>query len=497
MPAPTAAPAPPIPHDAALPPAPDLPKLLCDAGTSPTPATFPEPTWFCVRDGGVRQGPFITLFPDDTIEITGSYKDGKLDGAWQRHFPGGALAEEGNYAAGQKDGKWRQLSPTGAVLGEYDMKAGSGTERRWYDEGPLYSERTLRGGVANGAAKILAPDGTILVTAKYWAGKLDGQHVVGYKPSLRVEETFGHGVRFGSRQIWQFWQLLIDEEYDNHGRLDGSFTIWRDKKVPRVQGRYDHGKRTGTWTWFDRGNNKEREGGFTDGKRDGTWTEWYENKVTFTGTYVDGKPDGDFTYSDRAGNQIGQFTMKDGTGTMQTYWPNHQVATKTRLYQGDMDGAYEELTPRKKRVVLGAYVGNRKHGWWREWTELGVLTLEEHWKRGKLDGAMKKYIDGKVAVDATYKDGKLDGPYTEFRGSKPALSGQWTADHKTGTWTEYDDAGAVTLTASYKDGVLDGPWHQLIGGAVIEGQMVGGRRSGEWKRTDKAGTVQTKVYKTP
>jgi hypothetical protein len=40
--------------------------------------------------------------------------------------------------------------------------------------------------------------------------------------------------------------------------------------------------------------------------------------------------------------------------------------------------------------------------------------------------------------------------------------------------------GTVALTATYKDGVLDGPWREVVAGAVIEGTLVAGRRSGPW-----------------
>ena len=82
---------PPPPHtaqlvviDAAVPDAPQPPTLACDAGTALVVARAPEPTWFCAKPDGTRHGPFMTLFPDDQLEITGAYKDGLLDGAWQR-----------------------------------------------------------------------------------------------------------------------------------------------------------------------------------------------------------------------------------------------------------------------------------------------------------------------------------------------------------------------------------------------------------------------------
>ena len=52
----------------------------------------------------------------------------------------------------------------------------------------------------------------------------------------------------------------------------------------------------------------------------------------------------------------------------------------------------------------------------------------------------------------------------------------------------------VTLTATYKDGVLDGPWRQLTAGAVLEGSLTQGRRTGTWTRTDKAGEVRQTSY---
>jgi antitoxin component YwqK of YwqJK toxin-antitoxin module len=493
--APPAAPPPPI-VDAAV-DAPEPPKLVCDPGTTPTAGPAPEPAWYCARPDGTRHGAFVSLFPDATLEITGAYKDGVLDGAWQRRYPGGQIAEEGGYTAGQKDGHWRQTGPTGLLLGEYDLVRGTGTERRWYDEGGLYSERPIKAGVPNGVARIYERDGNIAVSTKYTAGKLDGPHVVGSRMTLRLEETFVRGVRRGPRQIWQFTMLVIDEAYDKFGKLDGPYTIWRDRKIPRVQGVYDHGKRVGTWSWFDRANNKEREGDYTDGKKSGAWFEWFENKLVFSGNYTDGKPDGEFAYFDRNGNELGRFDIADGTGIMSTFYPNHNAATKTKLYKGELEGPYLELTMRGKVLVEGRYSSGRKHGRWHEQTETEVPILDERWKRGKLDGAFKKYVDGKLVVETTYKDGKVDGAYIEYRDGKPAMTGQFANDLRTGTWTSYDPSGSVVLTATYKAGVLDGPWRQLVNGVVLEGTMVAGRRSGSWTHTDRTGAVQTITYKTP
>ncbi|HSN28763.1 MAG TPA: hypothetical protein VLT45_20895 [Kofleriaceae bacterium] len=487
-----------VPIDAPpLPDAPEPPKLECADGTTPAPGPFPDPTWFCTKPDGTRDGAFVSLFPDGEIEIEGSYAAGKLDGPWKRHYPGGALAEEGQYVAGQQDGHWRQLSAAGAVLGEYDLKKGTGIKKRWFDDGPLYSERVVRAGGPFGMQKVYDHDGNLVISGKLYGKAYDGDHVVGLKNTLRIEETFKRGTRIGPRKIWQFWTLLFEENYDDKGKLDGAFTIWRDKKVPRLQGTYDHGKRTGTWDWFDGKNQKEREGDFTDGKKTGPWFEWTDNTLTFQGAFTDGKPDGEFIYYDKTGTELGRCELHDGTGTMITFYPNKKPQTRQAMVDGKMSGLYEELTQRGKVVVEGHYADDKKHGWWREKTELGVPTLQEHFLYGRLDGAVRKYIDGKVAVESTYKRGKAEGKYTEYRDGKPSLTGEFKADVRQGTWTEYGKDGEVLLIATYKDGVLDGPWKQLEDGAVTEGTMRAGRRIGTWTRTDRGGKTTTVTYTAP
>ncbi|HEY4182308.1 MAG TPA: hypothetical protein VGM90_35995 [Kofleriaceae bacterium] len=473
---------------------PPPPRLACPAGTTMQQPPAPEPTWTCSREDGVRNGPFVTVFPDDSVEISGTYVSGQLDGKWERHATNGAIVEDGEYAAGQKIGTWTQRSATGVVLGTYAMKAGTGVEKQWYETGALYSERAVKKGVLHGNARWYGLDGAVTIIAKYDNGKLDGPHVFGSKQSLRVEEVFDSGVRRDKRSIWVQGALVAEENYDARGRMDGAYASWRNKKVMRAQGTWASGKRTGLWTWFDRANNKEREGSYIDGKRDGTWSEWWEGKLTYTGMYLAGKPEGDFIYYDRSGKELGRYNLKGGTGTILTFHPNRKPATRQYVFEGVAAGIYQELTPLGKVVVEGRYRGDAKYGSWKEWTPDGVPTLEDTYKRGKLDGVVRKYIAGKVATEATYKEGKVAGGYTEFRDGKPALTGQYVDDRKDGTWTTYSAEGNVLLTATYKDGVLDGPWRQLIDGAVLEGAMVAGRRSGTWSRTDQAGAVTTVSY---
>jgi antitoxin component YwqK of YwqJK toxin-antitoxin module len=488
-----------VPADAAVPDAPPPPKMTCAEGTDMTYSAPAEAMQYCARPDGSKAGPFTRAFPDGTIEISGSYKDDKLEGPWERHYPSGALAEQGQYASGLKDGHWKQLGPTGALIGEYDMSAGTGVELRYYDDGALFREQTFKGGLPNGGAKTYAPDGTtVLVSEHFSKGKLDGKRESGTKNTMLIEEEWDHGSRTGSRKIWQFGQLHFEENYDHSGRFDGPYTVWRDtvKKIPRVTGQYAHGHRDGAWVWTDRDNNKEGDGTYDKGKKIGVWNEWFENKLTFTGNYTDGKPDGTFISSDHNGKEIGRFDIKDGTGMWTTWAPNAHVSkSKEFLRKGEKDGLYQELYgARDKVIVEGHYGGGLKWGSWKEWTTDGVLLVDRNWKRGKLDGAWKKLVAGKVGSQATYKDGKLEGEYKELRDGKPAVTGQFEHDLKQGTWTTYDASGNVLAAVTYKDGVLDGPYKATQGTTIIEGVMAKGRRAGVWTETAKGGKVKPYSY---
>ena len=470
------------------------PTLACDADARAVPAVAPEPTWACTRADGTRHGPFVTLHPDGAPAVTGAYADGRLAGPWTRRHPGGAIAETGAYVAGTKDGAWVQLAAGGTLLGTYTLARGTGTETTWYETGERYRESALEGGVRHGVTQLFTPGGVVVSTTRYTHGVLDGRHTISGPGVLRLDETFARGVRRGKRSLWVQGALIADEVYDTRGRLDGPYTSWRRPRVLRAQGAYEGGVQVGPWVWVDRAKNKEREGTFVDGERDGVWKEWWESRLVFQGAYTRGRPDGEFIHFDRARREIGRYTITAGTGTQLTYHGNKKPQTTQELKAGKRSGRYQELSPQGKVLVEGHYRADEKHGTWRTWTPDHTPLLEQTWKRGRLDGVVRKFVRGQVAMETTYVAGKAHGPYAEFRDGRPAVTGQFVEDRRAGTWTTFDRDGRAVLTSTYAAGVLDGPWRQVIDGAVLEGAMAAGRRTGTWTRTDAAGVVAKTTY---
>ncbi len=464
--------APPAPAAIAVPAVPDaVPRLLaCEPGTTPVADAPPEPTWACARPDGTRHGPYVTLFPDASVAIRGTYRDGALDGDWQRLHPGGALAEHGAYVAGSKDGAWQRLGPSGTVLGEYTLTAGTGVETEWLDPpappfggasprgdaGTRYRETHYTDGVRDGVAQTFSPEGTVWARSTWKAGTLDGVRATGTTSTVRIEETFAEGIRIGKRRVFLQGVKIVEDHFDGQGRLHGAYTLWRAPNLVRTQGTYQHGKRVGRWVWTDKFKSVEREGTYKAGKREGPWIERDRGKTTFTGTYLRGQPDGVFVHFDRKGDELGRSTIKAGAGVMQTFHPNGTVWTETTLAGGIANGRYRERTPRGRVVAEGAYRSGAKHGPWKEWTATGTIVLDEHFDHGRLDGTVKKYVGGTLASEATFASGKAHGPYVELRAGTPAVTGQFVDDRRDGTWTLRRADGTATIV-TYRLGILAPP----------------------------------------
>lgn len=107
--------------------------------------------YLAMYNKGVEQGPRIQWYPNgapaslvrfkdgkeegvahrwalrDTVNVgmhaTGTYHDGKLEGAWRRYYSDGVLCNENHYRNGLRDGIWTLWSREGEVLRKIEYRA--------------------------------------------------------------------------------------------------------------------------------------------------------------------------------------------------------------------------------------------------------------------------------------------------------------------------------------------------------------------------------------
>jgi len=152
----------------------------------PAPALEAWSAW-CVREDGLREGPWAALYDDHSTWITGWYH---LD---QRH------------------GRYRALSPTGKVLGEFSMRNGSGEWTTWDETGHVRHRGAYEAGAMHG-------------TWQTW--HTNGQ--------LATRAVFEHGEPTGTFTIWnEDGKKMVEGGYVQ-GKRDGRWVEWdRDGQVLR------------------------------------------------------------------------------------------------------------------------------------------------------------------------------------------------------------------------------------------------------------------------
>jgi antitoxin component YwqK of YwqJK toxin-antitoxin module len=459
--------------------------------------------FYCTDASGIRNGDFIVLYPNGATAIVGAMSNDELHGHWQRLAPSGVVVEAGDYSHGHKDGDWQQWSRDGKLLGSYAMNLGTGTENMWNDDGWLWRQRAMTDGISNGVSSLLSPLGLEVLHETFKNGLLDGPRFAGDKMLLRMEEKWRDGARVGERKLYRRGLIWQQDGFDSKGRRHGGFSFWRDKKTKRDVGAYAHGHRVGPWKWFDSSGNVERLGAYLDGRRDGAWSEMYENKITWTGQYKNGRADGTFSYFDYRGNEIGSFDMKDGTGTMLTFTAAKKIDSKVDYKDGRREGLYQELTAQAKVLVEGHYRNGKRHGTWIEKTATGAVVLSCEFAKDKLVAEYRRYSSGNVQVKATYGTGKQagerNGEYLEYADNTVVIRGHYSDDQKDGVWQQFDRDGKLTVAATWSEGELNGSWQEFNNGKLsVTGLYAAGVRAGTWQWLDGNGTVlREAIYKAP
>jgi|WetSurMetagenome_2_1015567.scaffolds.fasta_scaffold85843_1 antitoxin component YwqK of YwqJK toxin-antitoxin module len=120
---------------------------------------------------------------------------------------------------------------------------------------------------------------------------------------------------------------------DNPDTLNGKFQTFYVNGKKKAEGVYQRGKQIGTWiSWFEDGT--YGTGSFLDRKYDGLWTFWYQNgKKLKQGNYVNGKEEGKWTswYSNGYKKEEGEFINGERNGLWKEWGIDYSWAEGTYI----------------------------------------------------------------------------------------------------------------------------------------------------------------------
>jgi uncharacterized protein len=446
-------------------------------------------------------------YPGGKLSSEGTMREGKPDGYWKTYFENGVVKAEGNRKNFLLDSVWKFYDDSARLLvsityledkknglkityrkGEItsenfvnDVKQGPTTY--YYPDGKVRLIINFEGGLENGVARELAPDGTVITYMEYKKGFLVSRE--------RINRKDTKGMKQGR------WKFFYD---DNTVKLEG---IYKDDKKNGYFKDYDeNGSLLSVKKYINDVEQVEAQEITTLKLK----TDYYPNgKVKTVASYNGNVPEGVRREYNEAGNITAGFVFTKGALT------GEGITDEEGIKQGDWREYYTDGTLRS----VGAYSKGKPIGNWKYYFENGKLESEgKYTKSGLLDGSWRWYFDdGSLRRAQSYIAGVEDGEYEEYdetnrlivkgQFSEGAEEGEWIFDFgnyrelgsyqggaRFGEWKSYYANGVLRFDGEYIDDNLNGKvnWYWPSGKLKDQGNYINGSREGDWITFNDDGT---------
>lgn len=195
------------------------------------------------------------------------------------------------------------------------------------------------------------------------------------------------------------------------------------------------------FTGFSQVNQKDSQG-----RKQGVWKKPYQTSTAFQyiGQFKDDKPIGEFTYYYESGK------------------------TKAVMNFGD-DGktCYAKMYHETGYLMAkGKYINQEKDSTWTQYDDRGIISYQEEYKNGKLDGQRVVYYEPqngqyRVMEYSYWRNGILHGEFKKFHpNTKLAEEGKYLDGNKNGEIKHYHPNGKIALIERYKYAVKHG--YQIV-----------------------------------
>ncbi len=243
------------------------------------------------------------------------------------YYPDGSVRIRASYRDGVADGIRREFDPNGNVTASYIFK-----------DGVIIAEGIIdREGNRQGFWKHFYEDGNAIESKGNYA---NGQKVGQWKyfnedTSLKQKGHYNNNGFQNGKWFWYYEDGALQKtENFRNGKRDG-LTVEYDREGNVIaKGQYVDGYEDGFWFYVI--NNYRREGEFSYGRKIGEWKTYYDNgELKFRGSFIDDYPDGRHFY----------------------YWDNGRLKEERNFAVGMPQGVWRKFT---KEGILALYIDHRR-----------------------------------------------------------------------------------------------------------------------------------------
>ena len=354
---------------------------------------------------GVKNGRYISFYPDEKIKISGNFVNDECDGLWIEYDTIGRKIFETNYRNDKKNGSFVEYGYNEKYkennglcykkIGSYVNDEKNGFWQRLFLKDGKWRNldfSNYRNGILHGAAKEWKLGCDTIVFCNYNNGKLDGKYQV--KGSLlRLQKA-----------------------------------IYDDNLIVITDGCYNDGKKTGFWQYKDLFTFKLAEGVYENDKEEGEWKYYsYNNIFSHIANYHDGKLNGKYiAYKE----QIAKNSLIPKETHAETIFIKDSIDFICYFKDGKRHGHYERHDNNGIVVMEGDYNNDKEQG---QWIVIDIDNDEKciaNFNDGKLDGnkLVYSYATGKKLYTYNYRNGTCDGCQVWYKDSEKPFVEDWFQD---------------------------------------------------------------------
>ncbi|WP_139255229.1 hypothetical protein [Hymenobacter psychrophilus] len=521
-----------------------------------------------------RRGPWLTIDGAGCVTEEGTYAADKPVGPWREYHANSRLQKEVNYTAeGKFDGRYVEYFSNGARMVEGTYQAGAivGKVNKYHYCGALSGVEPYENGDINGEALYYYPDGKLQRRAIYRSDKLEGPSV-NYYPDGKVETKFGYVAdqRQGPFEVFYTTGQLERKGGYEQGELHGDYQDFHANGQLANSGRYDKGRQVGRWqTFYTSGKPSEDrsfdpatgelQGIYKDYDAQGrlstefNYTQGRATRITYfdavgkpliqnavaskgpasikgqypdgkpwvTGSYVDGKLNGEWRWYRRDGSlsAVRRYQQGKQEGGEELYTSTGRLQQRANYQAGVLEGLYEQFFGHGQLRRTGYYQGGEQRGTWQEYYATGQLSQEYNLDGEDLHGYSRDYTPGGkltqerwlqfnrplsvVSFDSTGQvlDRIAIEPDTKaltlrYPGGQPRIASGWLCYQYQGDEKWLLPNGKTEISTTLYQGKREGlyrRYHPLTGQLVEQGQYRNGQPEGEWITFFPSGKVNTKA----
>jgi uncharacterized protein len=373
--------------------------------------------------GDRKEGTAYIYFPDNKVQQTIAYNNGKKEGLSKEYDKEGnviTLFEYSNDFLVSRE-RINRLDNKGLKQGEW---------KEFYPNGRIKSEKTYKDDLMHGYYKEYDNRGKLVLTMLYENGSIVKSRVED-EPDIEIINKYDQdGKLIYSGPYRNKVPVGIHREYGKDGKVTNALR-YNDNGLLLSEGIVDEaGNLNGKWKDIYPNGNVQAEGQFTDNRRSGMWKFYnLSQKVEQTGSFNNGRPDGLWKW----------------------YYDNGALLREEEYFQGQRDGSCTEYSVSGEIIAQGLYSDGEKNGEWKYKT--GDFTEEGKYIIGLKDGVWRSYYSGgQLKFKGNFVQGNPNGQqlyYYENGKIKEEQYFQMGIREK--TWKKFNEEGLAVLVITYKN----------------------------------------------